>query len=846
MNRNELLENITNHYILNRKNQVDPDYLEYEEENITLDDLKKINQLLIDNVHDFQNGHNSIILYLTGISNQFDLKKGRCDTVGGSPPDIDLDYEAMNRDHLVEMIREKWGTDKVANIITHGTFGPKSLTRRYFSINETPENKNKNFILQSEILKKIPDALFGKEPSLKEIIEGNKDKSYSPHPELKEGKYQDWYKFTSKLEDMVSNFGIHAAGVVLSNFPIYEVIPLWSSSKAPVITQYDMKEVEELGLIKYDFLSINNLDILKKCIELIKTRYGKEYNIYNIQDHDKKAYDLLNQGYVAGVFQMETSRTALKLIKGILPQSIEDLSDINALNRPGPLQYADTYISNKNNGYTEEDLPEAIKNITKKTHYILLYQEDVMKICTDIAGYTLREADDIRRALGKKKIEVLKPYRESFIKGCVKFGIDEDWASRYWDDTLIPFADYSFNRSHAINYSYLTYLCAYFKAHYPKEFYCALMSVRSMVMQPATWKEKAPSYILEARKLGVEIEAPCIQSSEIGFTIQDDRIHFGFNAIAHVGLTAAKAIIKARGKKKFIDIWDFLVRVDQRVINSRTLESLIYAGCFDNMGYQRQDLLDNLTSLVEYWPKYKEWIEHTAKVQERNEQLIVYEEFDNKIQSLIKDAKAQLKIAKKNKLDVSKVLEEQANLEKIFRQLKLQEISENALTLDTILLWQEKQNFPKKPIALKATPQPLKPDIKQREEIFVSLEEIIKQAEYIGCYVGDHPARILYSSSQPLDQVEEGENTSVAGQITEIKEIKTRKGEFMAIGKMNDGTESTGLLFFPKIYSQLKTKNIKIEVDDFIFVNGNVKSIEPATDIIVNNLISKRNFHASS
>ena len=317
---------------------------------------------------------------------------------------IDTDFEALGRDGAVQLVVDEWGRENVANIITHGTLKPKSLARRYFKLSmpEDYQEQIKYSVLMKDVLDRIPESLFGKEATLKEVLEGAKDKGYKPHPELAtEPRYKDFYKFASNLEDMVANFGIHAAGIVISEFPIVEQIPLWSNAKAERITQFDMKETETLGLIKFDFLVINNLDILKECVRLIKASTGKEYNIYNIPDGNKKAYDLLNSGFVQGIFQFETSKSAKELLISAKPQTIEELSDLSSLNRPGPLQFAKQYIENKKAGVAPEGLPPIIADIIKDTGWILIYQEQVMRICSEIAGYTLREADDIRRAMGK-------------------------------------------------------------------------------------------------------------------------------------------------------------------------------------------------------------------------------------------------------------------------------------------------------------------------------------------------------------------------------------------------------------------------------------------------------------
>jgi len=393
----KLINKIKTHYNQNRLALVDQDFLSFEEDLSTNQDLELVELALTHNLKFVENPTNSIILYLTGLTDQFDNEKARADTRGGSPPDIDIDFEALGRDKAVDWVVEEWGRNHVANIMTQGTFKPKSLTRRFFKITEGDQE------VMREILRMIPPPHFGKEPKLKEIIEGNKDKGYVAHPELATAhKYKEWYEFTKKLEGMVANFGIHAAGIVISDFPIPDTIPCWKNSKSEFITQYDMHEVEELGSIKFDFLVINNLDILKECVRLIKLRHNIEYDIYNVPDGDEKAYELMAQGLLTGVFQMETSGSAKKLIQRIKPTNLEELSDINALNRPGPMEAGldEAYVVNKTNGYAPKDMPPALAEILKGTYWTLVYQEQIMRLVSELAGFTLQEADDVRRAMG--------------------------------------------------------------------------------------------------------------------------------------------------------------------------------------------------------------------------------------------------------------------------------------------------------------------------------------------------------------------------------------------------------------------------------------------------------------
>lgn len=839
MSRSEILSKIQAKYQTSRVKRVEPEFLVFEEEMAQAADLELIASAL-DKKLSLPNPHNSVLLYITGLSNEFDFRLARSHTTGGSPPDIDIDFEADGRDKAVDLVAEAWGRDNVANIITHGTLKPKSLTRRYFKLS-TPLDTSKviaHEALKDQVLGMIPEALFGKDASLEETIEGNPEKGYQPHKELaSEPKYGEWYKFAEKLEDMVANFGIHAAGVVISDNPIYEVVPMWSNSKADRITQYDMKEVEELGMIKFDFLAINNLDILKECVALIHKRTGKKYDIYSVPDGDPKAYELLHQGLVSGIFQMETSKSAQDLIVRGAPVSIEELSDISSLNRPGPISagLTDAYINNKKNGHAPSDLPPTIAELLKETYWTLVYQEQVMKICTEIAGYTLREADDIRRAMGKKKKEVLEPYRKSFIEGCMKNGITEAYATDFWDNTLVGFADYAFNKSHSVAYSFITYLCAYFKANYPTEFFCALMTIRSKVLQPQLWAEKAPEYIQEAKTLGVNIHAPSVQVSGIGFTIVDDEIYFGLNAIRSVGAAASRAIMKARAQTRFKDLWDFLGRVDQRVINSKVLESLIIAGAFDSMGYTRAELRENLNAIVQYLPTLQGNSEHEAARKERDIENERVEGLRKELDDLVKAAKAKAKEAQKAGLPIPSEVTPYLNLKETF------EIIANGMDVsrDLTELYEKYGKLRKLP-ALKPKEVLAQPELSRNRQITISVEELMEQANFIGCYLGRHPARIIFPQATSLSTIEQGNYARTSGQVTSFRQVTTKKGQEMAFIEFGDGTALAEGIIFPQVFKRFKDRGTLPQVSDIVLLSGRVEETEPMVKLIVNDITLNR------
>lgn len=380
--------------------EVDLDFLSFELEKARDVDLELILKYLNEERFFEDNPYNSLLLYTSGLTDSIDYDKERSENSGGSPPDIDMDYDGEGRDKVIEWIVKEWGQDCVANIGTHGTFGTKSLTRRYFKLTEPQdlEQHEKHYSLMQEVLDKIPPPLFGKEATFDEVIKGNESKNYLAHPELETTRYKGWYDFTKELEGMVANYGVHAAGMVVSSTPIHHHIPVWKNKDYERITQFDMHDVEAQGAIKFDFLVIKNLDILKRCVKLIAERHGKLYDIYTVPDGDKKTYDLFASGHLTGVFQFEESSMIKQATLKSRPQSIEELSDISALVRPGPMGagFLDRYMDNE----PDPEIPEAIQELWKDTRRVLVYQEQLMLLFTTIAGMDLVEADNARRAVG--------------------------------------------------------------------------------------------------------------------------------------------------------------------------------------------------------------------------------------------------------------------------------------------------------------------------------------------------------------------------------------------------------------------------------------------------------------
>lgn len=783
------------YYIPERVNQVDPDFLSYEEEMIDQDDNELIIKLLYNNDNNsikLSNPHNSIILYICGLTDEFDFDKARADTIGGSPPDIDIDFDALEREKAIEWVVNHWGRDNVANIITHGTFKPKSLARAFYRVTESSAKD------LSDILKNIPPPKFGKEATLSEIVE--------TYPDLKEqDRFNEFYSAAQKLENMISNFGIHAAGIVISDFPIYDTVPLWKNSKADRITQYDKDEVENLGLIKFDFLGIDTLSIIKEAVSLIKQTTGEDIDIFSIEDEDAKTYNMMNSGLLTGVFQMETSGKAKDLIQKIQPSTIFELSDISALNRPGPMQAGldVQYIENKNNGYKPDDIPDAVAEILKDTYWTLVYQEQVMNLCSNLAGFTLKEADDIRRAMGKKKKKVLDSYKDQFVNGCVNnANLTQSYSEDLWEE-LIGFADYCFNKAHSCSYSVITYISAYLKAHYPTEFFCALMTIRSQSLQPKTWAQKAPEYIQEGKTLNVHVYPPSVNSSDLEFTISDNEIYFGLNAIRDVGKTAARSIVKCRGKTFYKDIYDFIFRVNGKKVTIKTFISLIKAGAFDKMGYNRSELLDNAQNLFDY----------VRDIEEYNERIIAIKERDGHNERM------------------TKIIEERDNLRKQLKQFKKEYKKQPTLALEVSIENIEKQieliqeTKPRRLPKLKLKDEPVKPELSRNNLVELNLVQVMEQAHYIGCYIGTHPAKMINNGCESIGSLYTGQRTKVCGVVNSIKKIKTKRGQSMAFMEIDDSTAIAEVIIFPNKWSFMK--DMDLTEGSLIWLNCKVEQEEP-------------------
>lgn len=475
-NRQSILHNIRKYYITERYNKIDLDFLEFEEEMAEEKDLERIEEYLEQKACGFYdwdgielaNDYNSIILYITGLTNDFDFKEGRNKHHLGTPCDIDLDFQPSGRDKVKEYLISTYGENQVAQIGAIGTFGMKSIVNDLGRINEPIMPKKSDFETEDEFkaaetlyeynLAKIklntktlnnliPEPVHGKAPDFEKVISYNLEKK---NPVDIKTQFPEFYNFAEYADSMRKQMGVHAAGVVLSNFPIDEIIPTWKNDEYNKITQFDKDEVEALGLIKYDLLVIDALDTIAETFRLVKLNYNielKDEDYYN-NPNDEAAFKLLKSGLLAGIFQFETSAVAKGFLQKIAPEDIMRVSDINALNRPGPLDsgMADLYIKNLETTAAPEDLPEAMIPILKNTNYCMIYQEQVMQVLSTMAGFSLKEADDARRAIGKKKEKVLLELKDLFIKRCVELKTATQTEAEKIFKDILKFADYGFNK----------------------------------------------------------------------------------------------------------------------------------------------------------------------------------------------------------------------------------------------------------------------------------------------------------------------------------------------------------------------------------------------------------------
>ncbi|MEW6137347.1 MAG: DNA polymerase III subunit alpha [Thermodesulfobacteriota bacterium] len=499
-----------------------------------------------------------------------------------SMPDIDVDFCTDGRDRVIEYVSRKYGKDNVAQIITFGRMQAKAVVRDVARVMGLP------YAEADKIAKLIPDELkitldsaLKKEPRLKQLMDQS--------PQVKE-----LIDIARSLEGLARHASTHAAGIVISDRPLVEHLPLYLGNNKETITQFDMTWVERIGLVKFDFLGLKTLTVVDRALKLIEKASGKKLDLGSIPLDDKETFESLCRGDTLGVFQLESSGMRDILIK-FKPSVFEDLIAILALYRPGPLEsgMVDDFI-NRKHGRTaiEYPLPE-LEPILKETYGVIVYQEQVMSIAKALADYSLGEADLLRRAMGKKKVSEMAEQKSRFEKGAVKNNIDPEKAA-YIFELMEKFAGYGFNKSHSAAYAMITYQTSYLKTHYPAEFMAAQLSCESGNT------DKVTTYISACRDMGIVVLPPHVNESYDDFHVVDGKIVFGLSAVKNVGEGAVRSIIDAREENgPFCSLYDFARRVDLRKVNKKVMESLIKCGAFDGMAPSRRAMHEALDTILE-------------------------------------------------------------------------------------------------------------------------------------------------------------------------------------------------------------------------------------------------------
>jgi DNA polymerase-3 subunit alpha len=497
-----------------------------------------------------------------------------------SMPDIDTDFCVERRDEVIHYVTEKYGKDRVAQIVTFGTMAARAAVRdagRALAVPLGDVDRVAKLIPSGpgglsidQALKNIPElrSLYDASPQVRQLLDTAKS-----------------------IEGLARHASTHAAGVVISKDSLVDHAPLIKLGDDDINTQYDMGWVERIGLLKMDFLGLRNLTVMKNAVDEIRRSSNPDFDLATIPDDDQKTFDMLSRGETTGVFQLE-SEGMRRVVTDLQPSSLDDIVAVVALYRPGPMELIPVYIANKHGRKKAVYLHPKLEPILSPTYGVACYQEQVMQIARDIAGFSMGQADELRKVMGKKQKEKIPFYREKFVKGAEENGIDAKLAEDIFA-FVEPFAGYGFNKSHAVAYGWISYQTAYLKANYAREYLAALMtSVKDKT-------DKLVEYIDEAKKVGIVVLPPDVNESRTDFTVVGDAIRFGLAAIKGVGEGAVKSVIAAREAGRFVDFFDFVRRMDLKAVNRKVFEALIKCGALDSVPGNRAEKLEALDGALE-------------------------------------------------------------------------------------------------------------------------------------------------------------------------------------------------------------------------------------------------------
>ena len=669
----------------------------------------------------------SIVAFLTNITNvdplKYDLYFQRFlnpDRI--SPPDIDLDFTDKRRGEVIDYVAGKYGRNKVAQIITFGTMAAKA------SIRDVGRALGYDYPYCDRIAKMIPLGF-----TLNETLEKVQEFSDLYESDKKAERLID---LALKIEGCARHASTHACGVVISRNPLDDLVPIQhpTQDENGIVTQYEMHAVESMGLLKMDFLGLKNLTIIEEALKRIYAVRGENLDIDNIPLDDPKTYKLLQAGDCVGVFQLESDGMR-RYLKQLKPSNIEDITAMVALYRPGPIQHIPEYISGKNKAKEVRYLHPLLKPILENTYGIPVYQEQIMRIAQDVAGFTLAEADILRKAIGKKIEKLLMEQKDKFINGAKKNNVSVAIATQLWH-WIEPFARYSFNKSHAACYAIIAYETAYLKANYPVEYMAALLTSESSDL------DRISTLIGECKKMKIEVLPPEINESYSNFSVVPgkNQIRFGLSAIKNVGYNIVELIINERkAKGNYKSMQDFFSRVDSKVLNKKSLESLTKAGVFESFG-ERNQILMNLDKL-------QDWSKKNQKIKESGQKGL----FDN-----VKSVSFNTDITLDSATPVSDY---------------------------DRLMWE------KELLGLYISGNPLE---KYRD----MLEAQTTQIKKITADLNGTSA----ATRSPFDKyIISGEEVTIGGIVSNVKKIMTKKGEQMMFVKVQDLTDTIEVVVFPSI-----------------------------------------------
>ncbi|RCL02229.1 MAG: DNA polymerase III subunit alpha [Candidatus Tokpelaia sp. JSC161] len=500
-----------------------------------------------------------------------------------SMPDFDIDFCQERREEIIQYVQKKYGHEQVAQIITFGTLQARAVLRDVGRVLDMPYS-------QVDRLTKLIPLNSANPLSLAQAV--------ADEPKFEEERQKDpiigrLIDISTRLEGLYRHASTHAAGIVIGDRPLWELVPMYRDTRSDIpITQFNMKYIEQAGLVKFDFLGLKTLTVLRRAVDLIERSKGIKIDLSHLSLDDQSTYAMLGRGETVGIFQLESAGMRKALI-GMRPDRIEDIIALVALYRPGPMENIQTYNARKHGEERIISIHPQIDSLLEETQGVIVYQEQVMQIAQVLSGYSLGEADLLRRAMGKKIRKEMESQRIRFVNGALKGGLREEKAHVIFD-VLAKFADYGFNKSHAAAYAILSYQTAYLKAHYPVEFLAASMTYDISNI------EKLNDFRQEAERLGITIVAPSVQTSFRFFEVNENQIYYSLAAIKGVGEPAVDHILASRANKLFSSLEDFCQRTDPRIINRRVWEGLISAGAFDSFEIQRETLMAGLDNIIAY------------------------------------------------------------------------------------------------------------------------------------------------------------------------------------------------------------------------------------------------------